>query len=169
MITYDKRNKGILELLVLHLSVDIDTGEPATVSWMRVVPSNSVLQAAYLLDVLHVLNHVLVTFNLSIHSGLSALDGQGEGVHDDDGVSGNLALHHAHDLDVSTRAGVHDLRAKRKSYICQNFSPSAFRCQTCSKRPWLLTHHFDQCHGRYLDMSKVVRTIFFQSQLNMEA
>lgn len=44
--TYDNCNPRILKLLVLHLRVDIDTREPASISRVRVVPSDSVLKTA---------------------------------------------------------------------------------------------------------------------------
>lgn len=61
----------------------------------------------YLLVCLGVVNHVLVgVVGLRINAGLSALDGEGKGVHDNDGVAVGLPLHEAHDLDVAAGAGV---------------------------------------------------------------
>ena len=41
---HDDRQERILELLVVHLGVHIDTGKPTAVSRMGVVPPDSVLQ-----------------------------------------------------------------------------------------------------------------------------
>ena len=45
---YHHRDEWVLELLVRHLSVDVDTGQPTPVSWMRVIPANRVLDPANL-------------------------------------------------------------------------------------------------------------------------
>lgn len=47
-VAYHNCNKRVLELLIGHLGVDIDTRKPATISWMRVIPSDGVLQPLYL-------------------------------------------------------------------------------------------------------------------------
>lgn len=42
--THHHRHEGLLKLLVEHLSADIYTRQPAAVTWVTVVPANSVLQ-----------------------------------------------------------------------------------------------------------------------------
>lgn len=69
---------------------------------------------AHLLVDGRVLNHVLVGIGLGIDPCLGALDGEREGVHDDDGVALALALHEAHDLDVAAGAGVDDHLEQRE-------------------------------------------------------
>lgn len=44
--TYHDSNERVLELLISHLSVDIDTRQPAAVSRVGVVPPNRVLDSA---------------------------------------------------------------------------------------------------------------------------
>lgn len=41
-------NKWFLEILIQHLSWHINTREPATIPWVRMVPSNSVFQTIHL-------------------------------------------------------------------------------------------------------------------------
>ncbi len=61
-----------------------------------------------------VLDHILVGVGLGVDPGLGALDGEREGVHDDDGVALALALHEAHDLDSAAGAGVDDHLEERE-------------------------------------------------------
>jgi hypothetical protein len=42
---YNDSHEGILELLVLHLGVDVNSRQPASVAGMGMVPSNGILQA----------------------------------------------------------------------------------------------------------------------------
>lgn len=55
---------------------------------------------------LGIVDHVLVGVGLGVDAGLGALDGESEGVHDDDGVAVGLALHEAHNLDGAAGARV---------------------------------------------------------------
>lgn len=43
--TYDDSYERILELLVIHLCIDIYTRQPATITGMGMIPSNRVLQS----------------------------------------------------------------------------------------------------------------------------
>jgi len=95
---------------------------------------------AHLLAALDVLDHVLVRFCSGVHACLGSLDGQGERVHDNNGVSDNLSLHQAHDLVHASRSCVNDL---------QKLLNLAFG------RPQL-THHLDERHGRYPAKFEVV-------------
>ena len=45
---------------------------------------------------------------MGVDAGLGAFNGECEGVHDDDGVAVDLALHEAHDLDGAAGARVDD-------------------------------------------------------------
>lgn len=56
--TYNHGNEWILELLVLHLSVDVNSRQPASITRMRVVPSNGVLQATNLMTEPSTIGHV---------------------------------------------------------------------------------------------------------------
>ena len=47
-ITHDDGDEGILELLVVHLGVDVDTRQPASVARMGVVPTDGILQPSSL-------------------------------------------------------------------------------------------------------------------------
>lgn len=107
--THDDSNERVLELLVIHLSVHVDTRQPAPVSWMRVVPSNSALESSCLFTVLDVFHHVLVRLGGSIDTGLGPLDGECKGIHDDYRVSYNLSLHETHDFVWDARSRVNDL------------------------------------------------------------
>lgn len=72
------------------------------------------MRAYHLLVGLGVLNHVLVGVGLRINAGLGALDGKGEGVHDDDGIAIGLPLHQAHHLNGAAGASVHHHFQQRK-------------------------------------------------------
>lgn len=84
--------EGVEELLLGHLRVDVDAGEPAAVPRVRVVPSEDVVGASegHLEGV--VVGHVAVGGLLGVYPGFGAFDGEGVGVHDDEGVVGDFAL-----------------------------------------------------------------------------
>lgn len=121
--TYDDRYEWVLILLIRDLRIYVDAGQPTCISRMRMVPSDSVLQASdlapikhrfievtlnakqpysgistYLLTPANILDHVLVRRLGGVHARLGSLHGQREGVHDDESVAYDLALHEAHDL-----------------------------------------------------------------------
>lgn len=58
----------------------------------------------HLLRGLNVLNHILIRLISGIDPGLGALNGEGKGVHDDEGVAVDLALHEAHLCARDTRS-----------------------------------------------------------------
>lgn len=61
---------------------------------------------------LDVLNHELVGLVGGVDARLGADDGEREGVHDDESVAVELALHEPHDLVLSAGSCVHDLQKK---------------------------------------------------------
>ena len=88
---YHDSNEWVLELLVRHLSVDVDTGQPTAISRMRVIPPNRMLDPAdlvvrqasqqspnsgnsYPLTLREILDHVLVSLIRSIDSSLCPLN-----------------------------------------------------------------------------------------------
>ena len=66
------------------------------------VPSNDILLASHIPHLGSVLHHVLVLLSLSIDSRLGSFDVQREGIHDDERLVLDLALHKAHDFNLST-------------------------------------------------------------------
>lgn len=126
-ITHDDGDEGILELLVVHLGVDVDTRKPASVAGMGVVPADGIFQppcleimemrsahffmkmATHLLASLDILDHVLVCLCSSVDTGFSSLNGQSERVHDDDRVPNDLSLHKTHNFVWYTRSCMNDL------------------------------------------------------------
>ena len=40
--TYHHSNEWILKLLIIQLCVDVNTGQPAPISWVRVIPANGI-------------------------------------------------------------------------------------------------------------------------------
>ena len=56
--------------LMRKLIVDIDTRQPTSISWMRVIPSGNVLWSACLFRKLVMGNHVCISFCSCIHSCL---------------------------------------------------------------------------------------------------
>ena len=75
---------------------------------MAVIPADRVLGHVVLPAELEVLDLVLVRLGAGVDPRFRAFDGQAEGVGDDEGVAGDLALHQAHDLDGAAGARVHD-------------------------------------------------------------
>lgn len=49
-LTYHDSNKRLLELLVEHLSTDINARQPASVARMTVIPTNCILQSTDLYE-----------------------------------------------------------------------------------------------------------------------
>lgn len=98
--THDDGEERVLELLVRHLRLHVDTGEPAAVARVRVVPADDVLEATDLLAArgatsaesrlracrprtysgraLDVLDHELVRLVLGVDASLGADDGERE-------------------------------------------------------------------------------------------
>lgn len=90
------------------LGGDVDARQPAAVAWVGVVPADYVFLAGFVTALGEVLDEVLVGFALGVDAGLGALDGEAEGVGDDEGRAVDVALHDAHDLERAAGAGVHD-------------------------------------------------------------
>lgn len=107
--THNDRDKRILELLVCHLGVHVDTREPASVSRVRMVPSHGVLEPLHSFAGLDVLDHVLVRLVLRIDTRLGTLHGQCEGVDNDERCADHFALHKPHDLVWHARPSMDDL------------------------------------------------------------
>jgi hypothetical protein len=166
----------ILEGLIRLLRHDVDTGQPAAVSRMGVVPSDNVFGPSDLLTDRHsqsgqppgslrrrlletthrggaldVLNHELVGFVGGVDAGLSSNDGERKGVHDDEGVAVEFPLHQAHDFVLSSRARMHDLRTPGLSVRNR-------------ERPFTTPReeadHFDEGDGRDADFFEVMRVLF---------
>jgi hypothetical protein len=71
------------------------------------VPSNRVLgPSASFARRSELVDHIFVRFVLSVHTCLGALDREAEGVCDNDGCTGDVAEHKAHDFDFAAGAGV---------------------------------------------------------------
>ena len=96
---YHDSNEWVLELLVRHLSVDVDTGQPTAISRVRVIPANGMLDSTdlvadqtpkqppnsgepYPLALREILDHVLVGLIRGIDSSLCPLNRQSKGIHD---------------------------------------------------------------------------------------
>lgn len=101
-------NPRLLMVLVETLRANINSGKPAAVARMRVVPAAQVLRPGNALAVVLMRAHVLVGLVSGVNSRLRTFYGETEGVHDIESVTLDLALHEPHDLDVSARLGVHD-------------------------------------------------------------
>mmetsp|Transcript_84107 Transcript_84107/g.223267 ORF Transcript_84107/g.223267 Transcript_84107/m.223267 type:complete len:359 (+) Transcript_84107:163-1239(+) len=96
---YDDGQERLLVALISHLRLHINPTQPATISRMRVVPSADVILYPYPLAVLCEGDHKLVGRGAGIDACLRALNGQREGVHDDEGaVRRHPAEHQAHHL-----------------------------------------------------------------------
>lgn len=113
--TYDDGEPRLLVLLVEHLRADVDTGEPAAVAGVAVVPADGVLQTTSLADELEVADHVLIGLHLRVDSRLGTLDGQGERIHNDHGIAVDLALHQAHHFELAARPSVHHLHRSKQN------------------------------------------------------
>ena len=76
---------------------------------MAVILANHVLLAAALVTGrLEILDHVLIGIFLGVDSSLGALDGETEGIGDDDGVGVGVSLHQTHDFDGTAGTSMHD-------------------------------------------------------------
>ena len=118
----DNGEKGVLELLLHRLRLDVDSAEPAPVARVAVVPADDVLLPALAAAQIEVLDEIFVRLFLHVDSGLGALDGQPKGVGDHKGVAVDVTLHQAHDLQVAARPGVHghlDERDGADAYVLE--------------------------------------------------
>lgn len=93
---------------MLELIIDVNTGEPAAISRMAVVPSSDPFSSITHILSSHVINHVLISFISSIDSGLGGFDGKCECVHNHECAALSLALEKTHDFNIATRFSVHD-------------------------------------------------------------
>jgi hypothetical protein len=75
-----------------------------------VVPSNNQLVLPNLLVSILEIDHVLHRCVSGVDTGFGTLDGQGEGIHDDERSILDLADHQAHDLVLPSGSGVDDLQ-----------------------------------------------------------
>lgn len=60
--------------LVHSLRTNIDTREPAPITWMRVIPSDNVFGSVDSLAIFLMIYHIFISVCRSIYSGLSCLD-----------------------------------------------------------------------------------------------
>lgn len=100
-------NRRVLNLLIILLCVDIDSRQPAAVARMRVVPSTNVLRPSDLFTLLHMREHIGVSVLARVDTSLRRLDGQRKCIHDVHSVADWVALHVAHNFDISTGTCVH--------------------------------------------------------------
>lgn len=98
---------GVLHHLHGLLGVHINTGEPAAVSRVRVVPAADELGSVYFSGLVLMVDHVPIRVLGRIHSGLSSNDGQRVDVHNVHGVTDRVALQGSHHFDFSSGAAVH--------------------------------------------------------------
>lgn len=108
-------NEWVLELLVRHLSIDVDAGQPTAISGMRVIPPDRMLDSAdlvvdqkpqqppnsgetYPLTLREILDHVLVGLVRGVDSSLRPLNRQGKGIHDNQRIPHDLPLHETHNF-----------------------------------------------------------------------
>ena len=64
----------------------------------QILQGVSNIEEPYPFTLREILNHVLVRLVRSIDSGLSSLNRQSEGIHDDQGIPHDFALHETHNF-----------------------------------------------------------------------
>jgi hypothetical protein len=117
-----------------------------------VIPSNHQLVLPNLLVSVLEIDHVLHRRVSGVDTGFGTLDGQGEGIHDDERSILDLADHQAHDLVLTSRSGVNDLQSFDKDSWVER------RKDGCLGG--LKSYHFDESNCRDLDFLEIRRAVF---------
>lgn len=77
----DYGNEGLLILLVKCLGADINTGEPAAIARMRVIPTANILGSRYLFASTQMHTNEFISFTASVHTRLSTFNWESKAIH----------------------------------------------------------------------------------------
>jgi len=110
---YNDGYRRVIDHLLIALCVHIDTGEPATVARVRVIPPRQLLRLHYFRARVLIRDLELLRAFSRVYSRLRCLAWQSVNVHDPHCVSLRIAEQVTHDFDVSACLGMHRRLDKR--------------------------------------------------------
>ena len=96
------------ESLQISLIINIDSTHPASVSWMRVIPTKHVLWSIDLFTEFGVVDLILLPLISCSYSCFRSLNWQSKRVHNHKGIANDLSLEKPHYLNVISGLGMHD-------------------------------------------------------------
>jgi hypothetical protein len=98
----------VLNHLHTLLGLNVNSGEPAAVSRMGMVPSADEFGTVNFRGFILMVQHEIVSFLACVHTCLSTFYWQAECVHDIHGVADGIPLHEAHHLNITSGLCVHN-------------------------------------------------------------